>query len=66
MEIGTATATITAVEGSAYAGSKSITYKITGTNISKAKVEGLVPKTYTGIESDVWQNNVTLTVNNIL
>lgn len=66
MEIGTATATITAVEGSAYAGSKSITYKITGTNISKAKVEGLVPKTYTGIESDVWQDNVTLTVNNIL
>lgn len=66
MEIGTATATITAVEGSAYTGSKSITYKITGTNISKAKVEGLVSKTYTGIESDVRQNNVTLTVNNVL
>lgn len=66
MEVGTATATITAVEGSAYAGSKSISYKITGTNINKAKVEGLVPKTYTGIESDVWQNNVRLTVNNIL
>lgn len=66
MQIGTATATITAVEGSAYAGSKSITYKITGTNINKAKVEGLLPKTYTGIESDVWQNNVTLTVNNTL
>lgn len=66
MEIGTATATITAVEGSAYTGSKSITYKITGTNISKAKVEGLISKTYTGIESDVRQNNVTLTVNNVL
>ena len=66
MEIGTATATITAVEGSAYTGSKSITYKITGTNISKAKVEGLVSKTYTGIESDVRQDNVTLTVNNVL
>lgn len=66
MEIGTATATITAVEGSAYTGSKSITYKITGTNISKAKVEGLVSKTYTGIEFDVRQDNVTLTVNNVL
>lgn len=66
MKIGTATATISAVEGSAYAGSKSITYKITGTNISKGKVEGLIPKTYTGIESDVWQDNVTLRINNIL
>lgn len=64
MKIGTATATITAVEGSAYAGSKSVTYKIIGTNISKAKVEGLTPKTYTGIESDVWQDTVTLRVNN--
>ncbi len=66
MAVGTATATITAVEGSAYAGSKQITYKIVGQNISKAKVDGIIPKTYTGNESDVLQNNATLTLNNII
>ncbi|MDE6363448.1 MAG: Ig-like domain-containing protein, partial [Lachnospiraceae bacterium] len=62
--IGTATATITAVEGSAYAGSKNITYKIVGQKLSKAAVNGITAKTYTGNESDVLQHNVQLTLDN--
>jgi len=58
--IGTATATITATEGSAFAGSKNITYKIVGTNINKASVTGITSKTYTGSETDVRQNTLTL------
>lgn len=50
--VGTATATITAVEESGFAGSKSVTYKIAGTSIAKAKVEGLENKEYTGQEED--------------
>lgn len=53
--VGTATATITAVEGSAYAGSKSVTYKIVGTSLARATVEGLENKEYTGREEDVKQ-----------
>ena len=67
--IGTATATITAVEGSGYAGSKSITYKIVGTAIGRAKVEGLENREYTGSEEDAKQvyGAYTLTLNgNIL
>lgn len=64
MAIGTASVTITATDTSAFAGSKSITYKIAGTNINNAKVEGIIPKTYTGTESDVLQDHVTLTLNN--
>ena len=63
--IGTATATITAVEGSAYAGSKNITYKIVGQKISKASVDGITDKIYTGNESDVQQDNLTLTLDHI-
>lgn len=66
MAIGTATATITATEGSAFAGSKSITYKIVGTNINKASVTGITSKAYTGSETDVLQNNLTLTLNGIV
>lgn len=63
--IGTATAIITAVEGSGFAGSKSITYKIVGMSIAKAKVEGLIDKEYTGSEKDVLQEDrsYTLTLN---
>ncbi|MDE7321564.1 MAG: Ig-like domain-containing protein [Lachnospiraceae bacterium] len=64
MAIGTATVTITATAGSSYAGSKSINYKIVGTNINTAKVAGITSKTYTGNEADVLQNNLTLTLNN--
>ena len=69
--IGTATATITAVEGSGYAGSKSINYKIVGTSIAKAKVEGITNREYTGYEEDVKQLNeqqdgiYTLTLNDV-
>lgn len=64
--VGTATATITAVEGSGFSGSKSITYKVVGTSISRAKVEGLENKEYTGTEADVKQDpdSYTLTLNN--
>ena len=58
MSIGTATATITAVEGSGYTGSKSITYKIVGTSITKAKVEGLVNKVYTAGLEDINDSGV--------
>lgn len=47
MAVGTAKVTITAVEGSGFTGSKSITYKIVGTSIKKAKVEGLSNREYT-------------------
>lgn len=75
MAIGTATATITAVEGSGFTGSKSITYKIVGTSITKAKVEGLTNKEYTAdledvndsgvVEADIRQDegSYTLTLN---
>ena len=62
MAIGTATATITAVEGSGFTGSKSITYKIVGTSLTKAKVAGIVAKDYTGDEEDVKQNEYVLTI----
>ena len=39
--VGRATVTMTAVEGSGYAGSRSLTYQIVGTPIARAKVEGL-------------------------
>lgn len=65
MAIGTATATITAVEGSGYAGSKSIKYKITGTSIAKAKAEGITDREYTGNEEEARQPDgaYTLTLN---
>lgn len=64
MAVGTATATITAVEGSDFTGSKSITYKIVGQSISKAKADGITAKTFTRTETDVWQNQAVLTYNN--
>ncbi len=60
--IGKATVTLTAVEGSGYVGSRSMTYQIVGTPISRAKVEGLENKEYTGTESDVHQSGYTLTM----
>ena len=60
--VGTATATITAVEGSAYVGSKSVTYKIVRTPIARAKTEGLVPKVYAGADGDVGQSGYVLTL----
>lgn len=63
MAVGTATATITAVEGSGFAGSKSITYKIVGTSLARAKVTGIAAREYTGNEEDVKQNGHVLTLN---
>ena len=60
--IGTATATITAVEGSAYTGSKKVTYKIVGTSIAKAKVTGIEAKIYPGAAGDARQSDYTLTL----
>lgn len=62
MAIGTATATITAVEGSGFTGSKSITYKIVGTSLTKAKVTGITARDYTGYEEDVKQSEYVLTL----
>lgn len=50
--IGKATVTLTAVEGSGYAGSRSVTYQIAGTSIAKAKVEGLENKEYVVINKE--------------
>lgn len=63
MAIGTATATITAVDGSDFAGSRKITYKIVGTSINKAKVSGITQKSYTGNPEDVKQSNLSLVIN---
>ena len=60
--IGTATAYITAKSGSGFAGTKTVTYKIVGLPIKKASVNGIVPKTYTGNEKDVLQENVLLSL----
>lgn len=63
--IGTATVTITAVEGSGFAGSKSARYKITGTSLAKGVVTGIKDREYTGEEADVRQipEELTLTLN---
>ena len=50
--VGKATVTLTAVEGSGYAGSKSVTYQIAGASIAKAKVEGLENKEYVAINKE--------------
>lgn len=60
--IGTATVTISAVEGSEYAGSKSVSYKIVGTPIARAKVEGIETITYPGPAGDGQQSAYTLTL----
>ena len=48
--VGKATVTLTAVEGSGYAGSKNVTYQIVGTSLARAKVEGLENKEYVAID----------------
>lgn len=66
-KIGTATATITAIEGSGYTGTKSKSFKIKGISLSKVKivdVSGNNPiktKVYTGNEEDVHQHGYILT-----
>ncbi len=60
-KIGTAKATITAIEGSGYYGSKTVSFKIIGTSISSIKItdvsgnNGIKAKVYTGSVDDVLQ-----------
>lgn len=61
--IGTASLTISAKEGSAFAGSKTIKFQIKGTPISKAKIEGFTSKMpYTGAEI---KQNIVLKYNDM-
>lgn len=50
--VGKATVTLTAVEGSGYAGSRSVTYQIVGTSLAKAKVEGLENREYVAVHKE--------------
>lgn len=54
-DIGKAYVTVRAVDGSNYAGSRRVSFKITGTPLNTAVVSGLEPVTYTGNVSDVKQ-----------
>lgn len=58
LSIGTATLTITATESSDFAGSKSISYKIVGAPINRARITGIENKVFTGDESDVLQDSL--------
>ena len=58
-EIGTATVIITGIPAGGFSGTKSATFKITGTSIAKAKVEGITAKTYNG---KAQTQNVTVSV----
>ena len=49
-EIGTATVIITGIPENGFYGSKTATFKITGTSLTKAKIEGLTDKTFHGKE----------------
>lgn len=54
-DIGKAYVTVRAADGSNYAGSRRVSFKITGTALKTAIISGLEPVTYTGNESDVKQ-----------
>lgn len=61
--VGTATASITAKGASGFAGTKKVTYKITGMPINRAFAENIDSKPYTGDEKDVLQKNAKLSIN---
>lgn len=61
--VGTATAYITAKNGSGFSGTKAVNYKIVGLPINKAGISGIVPKAYTGNAYDVLQANAVLSLN---
>ncbi len=50
VSVGTASVTITAVDGSNYYGSKTVSFKITGVALSKAKFPSIPAKVYDGVE----------------
>lgn len=62
LTVGTATAYITAKNGSGFSGTKAVNYKIIGSPINKAAVDGIIPKVYTGNADDVLQDNVSLSL----
>lgn len=57
--IGKAAVTLTAVDGSGYIGSKSVTYQIVGTSITRAKVEGLENKQYVPMDQSQGTESTT-------
>lgn len=61
--VGTATAYITAKDGSGFSGTKAVSYRIIGFPINKAAVSGITPKAYTGNKDDVLQDTVSLSLN---
>lgn len=56
-EIGTATAVLTAVDGSGYSGTKTVKFKITGVSMSKVKVSGITSQAYCGSPITVFDEN---------
>lgn len=58
-EIGTASAVITAVKGSGYAGTRTVKFKITGIAMSKVKVSGITAKTYCGVPITIFDADGT-------
>ena len=58
--IGTATAVITGVESSGYVGTKRVTFKITGTALSRTKVTGISSCTYNGSSQKQMNMKITL------
>lgn len=63
--VGTATAYITAKNGSGFSGTKTVSYKIVGSPINKALADGIVSKVYTGNEADVQQKDVSLSLGGV-
>ena len=63
LSIGTATAIITATGESQFSGSKKVNYKIVGTSLSTATVKGITSKTFSNNEKDMYQNNITVSLN---
>ncbi len=66
-EVGTATLVLTAAEDSKYVGTKEVTFKITGTSITKATVTGIPKKMpYSGdaitAETEGWGNAIAVKV----
>lgn len=60
MSVGTGKITITAVKGSGYAGSKTVTFKITGVSMNKVKVYGIENKSYNLNSDKMLQSGYTL------
>lgn len=62
MDVGTASVIITAKDGSEYTGTKKVTFKIVGKSLSKAKVSGIVSKTFSQNPDEMLQSGYTVTL----